>query len=80
MKVPAPRAARPYTPLDKAQLCLDDVVHQVMRNVVVVAWRGVERALWLTLNRDRNRVASHPRAFERYMHTPTLEASWRTGK
>ena len=52
----------------KAQLSLDDVVHEVVRDVVIVSWRWIHRTRRLPCNSDDDCVAPDAGAPESDLH------------
>src|SRR3954452_15327232 len=52
----------------KAQFSFDDVVHEVVWDVVIVAWRWVHRSRRLACGRDDDCVATHAGPSESDVH------------
>jgi len=59
--------------LRKAQFSLDDVVHEVMWDVVIVTWRWIHRTRRLACKRDDDRIASFAAAPKPDVHRATLK-------
>jgi hypothetical protein len=64
----------PIHPVREAQLPLDDVVHEIVWDVVIVPGRWIHRARWRARECDDDRVAPCAGALERNVHRDIVVA------